>query len=190
MKISATPLAGLLVLEPNCFRDDRGFFLETYQEKRYQELGISDHFVQDNQSRSLGGVLRGMHFQVKSPQAQLVTVLRGSVFDVGVDLRPGSITFGRWYGVELGDFTGPRQVYMPPGFAHGFCVLSEWADLHYKVSRIYDPGDEGGLLWDDPEVGVQWPLDSPKIHDRDGRFPRLCDLTSSLLPHALPIVAS
>ena len=183
MKIFAAPLDGLLVIEPNCFRDERGFFLETYQEKRYHDAGIRDRFVQDNQSRSLRGVLRGMHFQVKRPQAQMVTVLRGSVFDVGVDLRPASITFGRWYGIELGDSTGPRQIYMPPGFAHGFCVLSEWADLHYKVSRTYDAADEGGLLWNDGDVGVKWPLDTPTIHERDARFPRLCELTSEKLPH-------
>ena len=183
MKISATPLEGLLVIEPNCYSDDRGFFLETYQESRYHAAGIRDHFVQDNQSRSLKGVLRGMHFQVKKPQAQMVTVMRGSVFDVGVDLRPWSITFGRWFGVELSDSTGPRQIYMPPGFAHGFCVLSEWADLHYKVSRNYDPADEGGLLWNDPGVGVEWPLDAPTIHERDACFNLLSELKSELLPH-------
>lgn len=187
MKVITTPLAGLLVIEPNCFGDERGFFLETYQEKRYHEAGILDEFVQDNQSRSVKGVLRGMHFQVKRPQAQIVTVMRGSVFDVGVDLRSGSTTFGQWFGVVIGDSIGPRQIYMPPGFAHGFCVLSEWADLHYKVSRIYDPADEGGLLWNDADVGVEWPIEAPILHERDARFPRLDGLTGEQLPHS-PVV--
>jgi dTDP-4-dehydrorhamnose 3,5-epimerase len=183
VKIITTPLAGLLVIEPNCFGDERGFFLETYQEKRYHEAGILDEFVQDNQSRSLKGVLRGMHFTVKRPQSQIVTVMRGSIFDVGVDLRSGSSTFGQWFGVVLGDSAGPRQIYMPPGFAHGFCVLSEWADLHYKVSQTYDSADEGGLLWNDADIGVEWPIETPKLHKRDAHFPRLDELTAEQLPH-------
>jgi dTDP-4-dehydrorhamnose 3,5-epimerase len=176
MKVTASPLAGLMVIEPRCFQDERGFFLETYQEKRYHEAGITDTFVQDNQSRSTKGVLRGMHFQVKRPQAQIVTVMRGRIFDVGVDVRPHSPTFGKWYGAELSDAAGPRQIYLAPGFAHGFCVLSDWADLHYKVSRNYDASDEGGLLWNDPDVGIQWPIDKPTIAARDAAYPRLKDL--------------
>jgi dTDP-4-dehydrorhamnose 3,5-epimerase len=182
MIINTTPLNGLLVIEPKCFQDERGFFLETYQSQRYHEAGIVDIFVQDNQSRSIKGVLRGMHFQVKSPQAQIVTVMRGRVFDVGVDLRPASPTFGKWFGVELHD-TGPRQIYMAPGFAHGFCVLSDWADLHYKVSRNYDAHDEGGLHWGDLDVGIQWPLGNPAVTPRDASFPKLKELTASKLPH-------
>jgi dTDP-4-dehydrorhamnose 3,5-epimerase len=182
MKISTTPLEGLLVIEPRCFQDERGFFLETYQGTRYREAGILDDFVQDNQSRSAEGVLRGMHFQVHRPQAQLVTVMRGRIFDVGVDLRPGSATFGQWYGVELSD-TGPRQIYMSPGFGHGFCVLSQWADLNYKVSRNYDAHDEGGLLWNDPDVGIRWPLATPSVSARDAAYPRLKDLSADALPH-------
>jgi dTDP-4-dehydrorhamnose 3,5-epimerase len=184
MIINTTPLNGLLVIEPKCFQDERGFFLETYQAERYHDAGIVDTFVQDNQSRSIKGVLRGMHFQVKRPQAQLVTVMRGRVFDVGVDLRPASPTFGKWFGEELHD-AGPRQVYMPPGFAHGFCVLSDWADLHYKVGRNYDADDEGGLHWDDLDVGIQWPLGEPAVTARDASFPRLKELTASKLPHDL-----
>ena len=165
-----------MVIEPHCFQDVRGFFLETYQEKRYHEAGILDNFVQDNQSRSTKGVLRGMHFQIKHPQAQIVTVMRGRIFDVGVDVRPHSSTFGKWYGVELSDDAGPRQIYMAPGFAHGFCVLSDWADLHYKVSRNYDASDEGGLFWNDPDVGIQWPIDKPIIATRDAAYPKLKDL--------------
>jgi dTDP-4-dehydrorhamnose 3,5-epimerase len=119
---------------------------------------------------------------VRRPQAQLVTVMRGRVFDVGVDLRQGSATFGRWYGAELSD-SGPRQIYMPPGFAHGFCVLSDWADLHYKVSRRYDGTDEGGLRWNDPEVGIAWPIEAPRLAARDAGYPLLRDLDPTRLPH-------
>ena len=176
MIIKPTPLDGLVVIDPICFEDERGFFLESYQEARYHDVGIVDKFVQDNQSRSVKGVLRGMHFQIKRPQAQIVTVIRGQVFDVGVDLRPASSTFGHWFGVKLGD-AGSRQIYMAPGFAHGFCVLSDWADLHYKVSISYDPSDEGGLLWNDPDIGINWPLVSPNLSNRDlnySRFRELC----------------
>jgi dTDP-4-dehydrorhamnose 3,5-epimerase len=182
MLIKPTPLDGLLVIEPHCFQDERGFFLETYQAARYREAGIVDTFVQDNQSRSVKGVLRGMHFQIKRPQAQIVTVMRGRVFDVGVDLRPASPTFGQWFGVELSD-AGPRQIYMAPGFAHGFCVLSDWADLHYKVSRNYDAHDEGGLNWSDPAVGIQWPIVNPTVTARDASYLNLTNLASAQLPH-------
>ena len=182
MKIEKTPLCGLLVIEPRCYQDQRGFFLETYQAARYSVAGIKDVFVQENQSRSIKGVLRGMHFQVKRPQAQIVTVMRGRIFDVGVDLRPTSSTFGHWFGVEL-DEAGPRQIYMAPGFAHGFCVLSDFADLHYKVSRNYDASDEGGLHWNDPEVGIKWPIGSPTVTARDTNYPKLKELTSFKLPH-------
>ena len=185
MKNTTTDLDGFLVIEPRCFQDDRGFFLETYQSERYQEVGILDKFVQDNQSRSAKGVLRGMHFQVKRPQAQIVTVMRGRIFDVGVDLRPSSRTFGKWYGVELSD-TGTRQVYMAPGFAHGFCVLSDWADLHYKVSRKYDANDEGGLVWNDPDVDIRWPLAEPTVTSRDANYPQLKDLSIGQFPHEPP----
>ena len=186
MKVTATPLDGLLLIEPRCFQDDRGFFLETYQSARYRAAGIADQFVQDNQSRSAKGVLRGLHFQVKRPQAQIVTVMRGRVFDVAVDLRLASPTFGQWFGVELSD-TGLRQLYMAPSFAHGFCVLSDWADLHYKVSRFYDPHDEGGLLWNDPDVDIQWPIEAPQVAPRDLAYARLSDLCQAQLPHDPPV---
>ena len=181
MIIKSTSLKGLFVITPNYFQDDRGFFLETYQLARYHEAGIVDTFVQDNQSRSRKGVLRGMHFQVKRPQAQIVTVIRGCIFDVSVDLRSASPTFGRWFGVELHD-AGPRQIYMAPGFAHGFYVLSDWADLHYKVSRNYDAHDEGGLHWNDLDVGIEWPIDSPAVTARDASYPKLRELTVIQLP--------
>lgn len=186
MKVIATPLGGVLLIEPRYFLDERGFFLETYQRERYRAAGIMDEFVQDNQSRSSKGVLRGMHFTVQRPQAQIVTVMRGRVFDAAVDLRSESLTFGKWYGAELSDQGGPRQIYMSPGFAHGFFVLSDWADLHYKVSRVYDAGDEGGLLWNDPDVGVQWPAGTPTVTARDAAYPRLRDLNPQQLPHRTP----
>ena len=187
IKINKTDLEGFLVIEPNCFKDDRGFFLETYQEDIYKAAGIPDKFVQDNQSRSIKGVIRGMHFQVNRPQAQIVTIMRGSVFDVGVDLRQNSPTFGRWHGIELSD-TGQRQVYMAPGIAHGFCVLSDLADLHYKVSRFYDPDDECGMVWNDSEVNIDWPSITPLIHQRDAAYQSLSQLIDShQLPHNIPI---
>ena len=175
IKVKNTSLEGFHIIEPHCYKDDRGFFLETYQEDIYKAVGITDKFVQDNQSRSIKGVIRGMHFQVNRPQAQIVTIMRGSVFDVGVDLRQNSPTFGRWHGVEL-SATGQRQVYMAPGIAHGFCVLSDLADLHYKVSATYDSGDEGGLLWRDENIGIQWPIDNPIISYRDDSYPLLVEL--------------
>lgn len=181
MRIEPTGLEGLLVVEPKCFGDERGFFLENYQRDRYREAGILDEFVQDNHSRSIGGVLRGMHFQVKLPQAQIVTVMHGRIFDVAVDLRQNSKTFGKWFGVELSD-QGPRQIYMAPGFAHGFCVLSDVADLHYKVSRFYDHGDEGGLLWNDPDIGIKWTIENPVVSARDAAFPLLRNIDRAALP--------
>lgn len=185
MKIEKTGLAGLLLIEPRCFRDERGFFLESFHASRYRDAGIADEFIQDNHSRSVKGVLRGMHYTVKHPQAQIVTVIRGRIFDAVVDLRPGSPTFGRWVGFELSD-EGPRQLYMAPGFAHGFCVLSEFADLHYKVSRLYEAGDEGGLAWNDPDVGIRWPVDNPRVSARDAGYPRLRELDAARLPHPVP----
>jgi dTDP-4-dehydrorhamnose 3,5-epimerase len=170
-----------MLIEPRCFRDERGFFLESFQAERYRDHGITEAFVQDNHSRSRQSVLRGMHFQVRKPQAQIVTIMRGRVFDVAVDLRPDSASFGRWYGVELSE-DGPRQVYMPPGLAHGFCVLSDFADLHYKVSQIYDRADEGGLAWNDPQIGIRWPIDNPVVSSRDRAYPRLRELDRERLP--------
>jgi len=186
MQVKPAPLKGVLVIEPDFFGDERGFLLESFQRTRYGEAGILDDFVQDNLSRSVKGVLRGLHFQVKRPQAQIVTVLRGHVFDVAVDLRPGSGSFGKWYGAHLSD-RGPRQIYMAPGFAHGFCVLSDFADLHYKVSRYYDREDEGGVLWNDPDIAIAWPIRPSSITARDAAYPHLRDLAPSQLPHNPPV---
>ncbi len=181
MKVSPTSLEGLLVIEPTVYQDERGFFLETYQFERYSAIGIKDTFVQDNHSHSSRGILRGMHFQVARPQAQLVTVMSGHIFDVCVDLRMKSPTFGKWFGVELHG-KGARQIYMSPGFAHGFCVLSEYADLHYKVTQIYDGQDEGGLRWDDPEIGIKWPIRNPNLTRRDANYLTLNKLSEMQLP--------
>jgi dTDP-4-dehydrorhamnose 3,5-epimerase len=181
IRVLKTGIAGLLLIEPQCFRDKRGFFLESFHAERYRAHGIGDRFVQDNHSRSCKSVLRGLHFQIKRPQAQIVTVIRGRIFDVAVDLRPDSSTFGRWYGAELSD-DGPRQIYMAPGFAHGFCVLSEFADLHYKVSQLYDRADEGGIYWADSDIGIRWPLDEPFVSERDNAYPRLRELSAERLP--------
>jgi dTDP-4-dehydrorhamnose 3,5-epimerase len=182
MRVESTDLPGVFIIEPQCFDDARGFFLESFQSERYRAHGMREDFVQDNHSRSLKGVLRGLHFQVKRPQAQLVTVMHGRIFDVVVDLRRTSPTFGRWSGVELSD-EGPRQIYMAPGFAHGFCVLSDFADLHYKVSRTYDHTDEAGLFWNDRDIGIKWPIDRPILSARDGSYPLLRDIPNDSLPH-------
>jgi dTDP-4-dehydrorhamnose 3,5-epimerase len=172
VKVIAQPFDGITVLEPQQFSDDRGFFLECFELSRYRAIGIVENFVQDNHSRSTKGVLRGMHFTKKNPQAQILTVMRGKIYDVVVDIRKCSPTFGKWFGVELSD-EGPCQIYMTHGFAHGFCVLSDFADLHYKVSQKYDPQDEGGLLWSDQDVGICWPISKPVISERDMSYPNL-----------------
>ena len=176
----------MLLIEPRKRGDARGFFLESYHRERYAAAGIEADLVQDNHSRSVKGVMRGLHFQIKRPQAQIVTVMHGKVFDVAVDLRPASPTFGKWFGAELSE-DGPRQLYMAPGFAHGFCVLSDVADLHYKVSRYYDHTDEGGLLWNDPDVGIRWPIEPESIAPRDAAYPRLAALSREGLPHDPPV---
>jgi dTDP-4-dehydrorhamnose 3,5-epimerase len=168
VKVVAQPFHGIMVLEPDRFEDARGFFLESFEQERYRKLGIAEDFVQENHSRSRKNVLRGLHFTRNRPQAQIVTVMQGRIFDVVVDIRKDSPTFGKWFGTELSD-EGPRQIYMAHGFAHGFCVLSDWADLHYKVSHRYDPSDEGGLIWNDAEVKIDWPIKDPVISERDAR---------------------
>ena len=175
MNIIPTLFEGLLLIEPTCYYDERGFFLESYEKERYQSVGILDRFVQENHSRSLKNVLRGLHFTQKKTQAQILTVIRGKIFDVVVDVRKDSPTFGKWFGAELSD-EGIRQIYMPHGFAHGFCVLSEFADLHYKVSQRYDPSDDGGLLWNDSDIGIEWPVSKPIISDRDKKHPTFRNL--------------
>jgi dTDP-4-dehydrorhamnose 3,5-epimerase len=170
MKFTECNLKGILIIEPNLYKDKRGFFLEIFQQDRYQALGIKDIFLQDNHSRSMRNVIRGFHFTKNTKQSQILTVVRGRIFDVIVDIREGSSTFGQWFGIELSD-DATRQIYMPHGFAHGFCVLSDYADLHYKVSAKYDTSCEGGFRWDDPNIAVDWPICNPIVSDRDIEHP-------------------
>lgn len=171
MNVIETGLADVLILEPRVFGDERGFFMESYNRRRFADLGLPTEFVQDNHSRSARGVLRGLHYQIRQPQGKLVRVVRGAVFDVAVDLRRGSPTFGRWEGVELSE-ENKRMLWIPPGFAHGFLVLSDYADFLYKTTDFYAPEHERCLLWNDPEVGIVWPLEGEPIlsaKDRVGK---------------------
>ncbi len=176
MKISHSKLKGCVIIEPRVFGDDRGFFLETFQAARYkQEAGIDLPFVQDNHSRSARGVLRGLHFQKTKPQGKLVRVVRGEVYDVAVDIRKGSATFGEWEGVILSE-DNKKQFWVPPGFAHGFVVLSATADFEYKCTDYYDPSDEGSILWSDPDLNIPWPIANPVLSTKDESAKRLVDL--------------
>jgi dTDP-4-dehydrorhamnose 3,5-epimerase len=174
-----TKLDGLVVVEPEVHGDERGFLVETFRDDRWRELGVDAGFVQDNHSRSARNTLRGLHFQTTPGQAKLVRCLRGRVWDVAVDLRRDSPTFGKWEGHELDDETH-RQLYVPVGFAHGFCVLSGIADAHYRLSSYYDPATEAGIAWDDPEVGVEWPVTEPLLSERDRSAPRLAEIADEL----------
>ena len=156
IKVTKCPIEGLYIIEPAVHGDNRGYFMETYNQRDMQENGLDMVFVQDNQSMSVKGVLRGLHFQKQYPQGKLVRVIKGRVFDVAVDLRAGSETYGKWYGVELTE-ENKKQFYISEGFAHGFLVLSDTAEFCYKVTDFYHPGDEGGLAWNDPAIGIQWP---------------------------------
>jgi dTDP-4-dehydrorhamnose 3,5-epimerase len=179
MKRLPTTFPEIILIEPDVFRDERGFFVETFRADRYAELGITAELVQDNHSRSARGVLRGLHFQVGAGQPKLVRVARGRAFDVAVDVRPGSPTFGSYEAFELDD-ERHLQVWIPPGFAHGFCALSEWTDVVYRVGSYYDPASERGLAWDDPDVAIRWPIAAPRLSARDAGNPRLADLVADL----------
>jgi dTDP-4-dehydrorhamnose 3,5-epimerase len=173
-----TPIEGVVVVEPTVFGDQRGYFMETFSQKEFTAAGIPATFVQDNESRSRAGVLRGLHFQKKNPQGKLVRVIEGEVFDVAVDLRYASSTFGKWHGVTL-SAENKKQFYVPEGFAHGFAVLSETATFVYKCTRLYDPDDEGGLMWNDPAIGIVWPLPEGievLLSEKDKKNPSLKDL--------------
>ena len=158
IKVTTCDIEGLYVIEPTVFKDERGYFMETYNQNDFKEAGLNMTFVQDNQSMSVKGVLRGLHFQKQYPQGKLVRAVRGTVFDVAVDLRSDSKTYGKWFGVTL-SAENKKQFYIPEGFAHGFLVLSDEAEFAYKCTDFYHPGDEGGLLWSDPEIGVDWPIE-------------------------------
>ena len=176
MNVINTKLKDCVIIEPKVFGDDRGFFLEIFQAERYSLLaGINLPFVQDNHSRSSSGVLRGLHFQKTKPQGKLVRVVRGEVYDVALDVRKGSPTFGQWEGVILSE-ENKRQFWLPPGFAHGFLVLSDTADFEYKCTDYYDPSDEGCILWNDPDLDIPWPLADPILSHKDASGDRLVDL--------------
>ena len=177
IKVTACDIEGLYVIEPAVFHDERGYFMETYNQNDFKEAGLDMVFVQDNQSMSVRGVLRGLHFQKQFPQGKLVRAVRGSVFDVAVDLRADSKTYGKWFGVEL-TAENKKQFYIPEGFAHGFLVLSDEAEFAYKCTDFYHPGDEGGLAWNDPEIGIEWPLQDGVgliISDKDKKWSGLKD---------------
>ncbi len=181
MKVKKTPLDGLLVIEPDVFVDHRGFLLETWHRNRFASARLNMTFVQDNHSRSQYGVLRGLHYQLHNPQGKLVFVVSGKVFDVAVDLRIGSPTFGRWFGTLLSD-ENHRQMYIPPGFAHGFCVLSEKADFMYKCTNFYSPDDQYGVHWNDPDLGIEWPIKDPILSEKDAKLPFLKNVPEENLP--------
>jgi dTDP-4-dehydrorhamnose 3,5-epimerase len=181
IKFLATALPGVFLIEPDVFKDERGFFMETYHQRRYAEGGIDCQFVQDNHSHSRRGVLRGLHYQLKHSQGKLIYVTGGEIFDVAVDIRHGSPTFGKWVGAHLTEENG-RQIYIPKGFAHGFCTLSGTADVIYKCTDFYFPGDEFGIYWADPDIGIEWPDIKPILSNKDSRNPRLTDVPEDLLP--------
>lgn len=181
MKIQNTELPDIVLIEPDVFSDARGFFMETWNETKYRELGVPEHFVQDNISLSARGVLRGLHYQYPRGQGKLVYVLQGEVFDVVVDIRQGSPSFGKWAGATL-SAGNKRQMYIPPGFAHGFCVLSEQALFAYKCTDFYCPQHEGTVRWDDPNIAIMWPLQTVSLSARDAAAPRLADIQPQRLP--------
>ena len=181
MKVIETALPGALIIEPQVFGDARGFFYESYNEAKYRAAGIDHHFVQSNVSRSARGVLRGLHYQWPNPQGKLVSVLEGEVYDVAVDIRRGSPTFGQSVGVML-TADNHRHFWVPEGFAHGFCVLSEFATFTYQCTALYDPKADAGIRWNDAALGIDWPLSEPLLSDKDGKTPLLEDVPPERLP--------
>jgi dTDP-4-dehydrorhamnose 3,5-epimerase len=181
MKVLTTPLEGVVIIEPNVFKDPRGFFMETYHQSRYTEAGIGDAFVQDNLSQSIQGTLRGLHYQFQNAQAKLVQVIQGEIYDVAVDIRHGSPTFGQWVGITLSQ-ENQRQLYISKGFAHGFCVCSETVTFMYKCSDVYNPGAEGGIHWSDPDLGIDWPVEAPLLSEKDAANSCLKDVPKEKLP--------
>jgi len=181
MRIVATDLPGVLIVEPRVFPDGRGWFFESYHQRRYAEAGLPASFVQDNHSRSAPGTVRGLHYQLKHPQGKLVRCVRGAIFDVAVDIRRGSPTFGKWVGVELSE-DNKRQLYVPPGFAHGFCVPEVVSEIEYKCTDFYHPEDESGIIWNDPSIGIHWPIQEPILSNKDAAFSPL-SLERQDLPH-------
>ena len=181
MKVIETRLSGAVVIEPQVFGDARGFFYESYNEAKYREAGIDCRFVQSNVSRSARGVLRGLHYQWPNPQGKLVSVLEGEVYDVAVDIRRGSPTFGHWAGVML-TAENHRHFWIPEGFAHGFCVVSEHATFVYQCTALYDAKVDAGIRWNDPALGIDWPISEPLLSDKDSKTPLLADVSADRLP--------
>jgi dTDP-4-dehydrorhamnose 3,5-epimerase len=181
MKFIESSLPGCVLIEPHVFGDSRGFFYESYNEAKYREVGIDRRFVQSNVSRSARGVLRGLHYQWPHPQGKLVSVLEGEVYDVAVDIRRGSPTFGQWAGVML-TAENHRHFWIPEGFAHGFCVVSEFATFSYQCTDLYDAKADGGIRWNDPAIGIDWPISSPLLSDKDSKAPLLADVALDRLP--------
>ena len=182
MKLVETPLPGVLLVEPHVFRDDRGFFLEVFHAGKFEAQGLAVRFVQDNHSLSQHGTLRGLHVQLPKSQGKLVRCTEGAIFDVAVDIRRGSPTFAQWFAVEL-SAENFRQLWVPPDFAHGFCVLSPRAQVQYKCTELYDPAGEIAIAWNDPEIGIEWPLDAPLLSARDQAARRLGELADRLPRH-------
>ena len=180
MNVITTELPGLVILEPRRFYDNRGFFFESFNEDRYAEVGLPSRFVQDNMSYSEAGVLRGLHYQLPNAQAKIISVLRGEVFDVAVDVRKGSPTFGKWVGVTL-SFENGRQFYIPEGFAHGFLVTGDCALFHYKCTTFYEPKSEGSIIWNDPAIGIDWPRKDVRLSSKDANAPCLADVAGTRL---------
>ena len=180
-QVTTLSIPEVLLLSPHVFRDERGYFFESYNQRSWSEAGVACTFVQDNSSLSKKGTLRGLHAQVRTPQAKLIRVLEGVIFDVAVDIRRGSPTFGQWAGAYL-TAKGFEQLFLPEGFAHGFCVVSDSARIAYKVTDFYDPGGEISIAWNDPEIGIEWPIDAPLLSDKDHSAARLADLKDAL-PH-------
>jgi dTDP-4-dehydrorhamnose 3,5-epimerase len=174
VKFVPAAVPGVIIIEPDVHQDRRGFFLETYHAEKYRAGGIPDVFVQDNHSRSTRGTIRGLHLQLTRPQGKLLRVIEGEIFDVAVDVRRGSPTFGKWVGVSV-SAENFKQVYIPKGFAHGFAVVSDIAQVEYKCTDVYDAASEIGIAWDDPAIGITWPVSNPVLSDRDTRHPRLAD---------------
>jgi dTDP-4-dehydrorhamnose 3,5-epimerase len=179
VRVVSTAIPGVVLIEPKVHQDGRGFFLETYHAERYREHGIAGPFVQDNHSRSVAGTVRGLHLQLRHPQGKLIRVIEGEIFDVAVDVRRNSPTFGRWVGINL-SADNFRQVYVSPGFAHGFAVVSPTAQVEYKCTDIYDPASEVGIAWNDPALAIAWPVSDPTLSPRDARHPSLATLTDKL----------
>jgi dTDP-4-dehydrorhamnose 3,5-epimerase len=179
VRFVTTDLPGVLIIEPDVYRDGRGYFLETYHADKYRAGGIAGPFVQDNHSHSVAGTLRGLHLQCRRPQGKLIRVIEGEIFDVAVDVRRGSPTFGRWIGMTL-SASNFKQSFVPAGYAHGFCVTSPVAQIEYKCTDVYDPGGEVGIAWDDPVLAIQWPIAQPLLSDRDRGNPPLSRVRDAL----------